>query len=351
MTPSLQQQVKDIGEQGLLKILQQFCPPEIIGDDAAIIKVPVGHSLVVTTDVLVDGVHFSDRTTSPEDVGWRSCAANLSDLAAMGANPLGITVALGLPSCTSVDWVTQLYQGMTDCLRQYETVIVGGDICRSPVVTVSITALGSVLPNRIISRFVAKPGNAIIITGCHGLSRAGLELLLHPENGQNLDSSDKNILIQAHQRPKPRLDVLETLWNLIPDSIEDTDCRQVDNREMSVAGMDSSDGLADALIQICRCSQVGAQIDRNAIPLHSALCNFASDEQAKTWALYGGEDFELVLCLPQDIAENFVNQIGQDAAIIGKITQEKEVKLVDYKKGQYSERLLNLTEGFQHFSE
>jgi thiamine-monophosphate kinase len=327
--------IKNIGEQGLLKILQQFCPPEIIGDDAAILTVPVGHSLVVTTDVLVDKVHFSDATTSPEDVGWRSCAANLSDIAAMGANPLGITVGLGLPSDTSVDWVTRLYQGMTDCLKQYHTVIVGGDICRSPVITVSITALGFVLPNRVISRFIAKSGDAIMITGCHGLSRAGLELLLHPESGQNLDSSYKNILIQAHQRPKPRLDVLETLWNLIP---------------CSIAGMDSSDGLADALVQICRCSQVGAQIDRNAIPIHSALCKFVSDEQAKTWALYGGEDFELVLCLPFKIAKNFVSQIGQGAAIIGQITKEKEVKLVD-KTGQYPERLLNLAEGFQHFSE
>lgn len=345
----MENSIKNIGEQGLLKILQQFCSPEIIGDDAAILTVPVGHSLVVTTDVLVDKVHFSDATTSPEDVGWRSCAANLSDIAAMGANPLGITVGLGLPSDTSVDWVTRLYQGMTDCLKQYHTVIVGGDICRSPVITVSITALGFVLPNRVISRFIAKPGDAIMITGYHGLSRAGLELLLHPESGQNLNSSYKNILIQAHQRPKPRLDVLETLWNLMPSSIEDTGLELVPNREMSVAGMDSSDGLADALVQICRCSQVGAQIDRNAIPIHPALCNYVSDEQVLTWALYGGEDFELVLCLPFKIAENFVSQIGQGAAIIGQITKEKEVKLVD-KTGQYPERLLNLAEGFQHFS-
>jgi thiamine-monophosphate kinase len=320
--------IKNIGEQGLLKILQSFCPPEIIGDDAAILEVPEGHSLVVTTDVLIDGVHFSDRTTSPKDVGWRSVAANLSDIAAMGAKPLGITVGLALPPDTSLDWVTRLYEGMTDCLKQYQTVIVGGDLCRSSVISVSITALGSVLPNRIISRFLAKAGDAIVITGCHGLSRAGLELLLHSEKRQNLDINSKNSLIQAHQRPKPRLDVLDLLWNLT---------------DSSIAGMDSSDGLADAIVQICRCSQVGAKIEQNAIPLNSALRNFVSDEQAIEWALYGGEDFELVLCLPLEIAEVFVETIGQDAAIIGHITTETEVKL--------NERLLNLAQGYQHFSD
>ncbi|PSF34565.1 thiamine-phosphate kinase [Aphanothece hegewaldii CCALA 016] len=323
----MENSIKDIGEQGLLKILQQFCPPEIIGDDAAILEVKNGHSLVVTTDVLVDGVHFSDLTTSPEDVGWRCVAANLSDIAAMGAKPLGITVGLGLPPDTSLDWVIQLYEGMTYCLKQYDTVIVGGDICRSSVISVSITALGSVLPNRIISRFLAKPGDAIVITGCHGLSRAGLELLLHPAKGKNLEPNSRNILIQAHQRPKPRLDILDSLWNLT---------------DYSIAGMDSSDGLADAVLQICRCSQVGAKINQNAIPLPYALRNFVSDEQALDYALYGGEDFELVLCLPLEIAEAFVETIGQNAAIIGHITAEKEVRIND--------RLLYLTEGYQHFS-
>ncbi|MHC5828238.1 MAG: AIR synthase related protein, partial [Nostoc sp.] len=120
-------QVKDIGEQGLLERLQRFCPPEIIGDDAAVLEIAPGQSLVVTTDVLVDGVHFSDVTTSPEDAGWRAAAANLSDLAAMGASPLGITVGLGLPGEVRVSWVERLYQGMTECLQKYNTSIVGGD--------------------------------------------------------------------------------------------------------------------------------------------------------------------------------------------------------------------------------
>ena len=108
--------IADIGELGLLKKLQPFCPREVIGDDAAILDLPPGQSLVVTTDVLVDGVHFSDQTTSAEDIGWRSAAANLSDIAAMGASPLGITVGLSLPGTVTVSWVEQLYQGLVNCL-------------------------------------------------------------------------------------------------------------------------------------------------------------------------------------------------------------------------------------------
>lgn len=106
--------VRDIGERGLLERLQQFSPPEMVGDDAAVMAIQAEQSLVVTTDMLVDGVHFSDRTTAPEDTGWRAAAANLSDLAAMGASPLGITVCLGLSSDVEVSWVERLYQGMNE---------------------------------------------------------------------------------------------------------------------------------------------------------------------------------------------------------------------------------------------
>ena len=326
-----QQTVSDIGEQGLLKKLHPFCPTDIVGDDAAVLAIAPGQSLVVTTDVLVDGVHFSDRTTNPEDVGWRAAAANLSDLAAMGASPLGITVGLSLPGHVRVSWVEGLYQGLNSCLQQYDTPIVGGDVCRSPVITIGITAFGQVLPNRIIRRWGARPGDEIVVTGVHGASRAGLELLLHPERGQHLEAGEREFLIQAHQRPKPRLDVLESLWKV--------------KGECHVAGMDSSDGLADAVVQICRCSGVGAEVERNAIPVLESV----SPEQALEWALYGGEDFELVLCLPSQPAQALVERLGKGAAVIGKITAGKEVKLVD-SSGVHPQRMLTLAEGFQHFT-
>jgi len=329
--------VRDIGEQGLLKKLQPFCIPGMVGDDAAVLETDPTRSLVVTTDVLVDGVHFSDRTTTPADVGWRAVAANLSDLAAMGASPLGITVGLSIPGNLTVSWVENLYQGMSACLKQYQTGIVGGDICRSEGVHIAITAFGQVFPHQIIKRSSAQPGDAIVVTGFHGASRAGLELLLHPEIGQHLSDREKSDLIQAHQRPQPRLDVLPILWKIFnsPFSIR-------------VAGMDSSDGLADAIAQICFSSSVGAKIQRNLIPIPPALYQLTSSEQALNWALYGGEDFELVLCLPLEKAQPLVERLGNYAAIIGTITKDLEILLVDPTK-VYNQEVILLSKGFQHF--
>ena len=333
--------VKDIGEQGLLAKLQRFCPADIIGDDGAVLTLLADQNLVVTTDVLVDKVHFSEQTTSPEDVGWRAIAANLSDLAAMGAIPLGITIGLSLPGQTPVDWVEALYQGCDRCLSTYQSKIVGGDICRSSVISVAITAFGQVKPDRVIRRFTAQPGDAIVVTGVHGASRAGLELLLNPDLGEILGQKERDSLIKAHQRPRPRLDVLPHLWNLsefIPAS-----------RNGWIAGMDSSDGLADAILQICRCSGVGAEIEKSLIPIPENLAQWVSPEAAIAWALYGGEDFELVLCLPEFAAQELVKKLGKPAAIIGKITTDKMVIVKDSFNPGFQEQL-SLSQGFQHFA-
>lgn len=338
-------QLQDIGEQGFLKIIQSFCPPEIVGDDGAVLAELDHKSLVVTTDLMVEEVHFSDRTTSAKDVGWRAVAANLSDLAAMGATPTAITVGLGLRRETAVSWLEELYQGMTACLGKVP--IVGGDVVSSAVNTVAITAFGRVDPKRVIRRGAGQIGDAIMITGAHGKSKAGLELLLFPDKYKILteDPASCQDLIQAHQRPQARLDVLPFLAEL-----------------PRVAGMDSSDGLADAICQICRASKVGAMIDRHALSIPPALLQMTDPATALDWVLYGGEDFELVLCLPWSEAQILVQKLGQTAVIIGKITAEANILLsnelpksssidgttfsdASFKK--FSN--LYLDKGFQHF--
>jgi thiamine-monophosphate kinase len=329
--------VSDLGEQGLLKLIQPYCLPHSIGDDGAIVCVPPVQKLVVTTDVLVDRVHFSDRTTSPFDVGWRSVAANLSDLAAMGAQPLGITVGLSLPPELPVVWLEQLYMGMRACLTRYGTGIVGGDLTRSSVITIAITALGAVKPDRVIRRSMAQVGDAIVVTGYHGNSHAGLQLLINPKLGEHLTDLDREFLIAAHQRPQPRLDVLPILDEL----------RQSASQAFPISGMDSSDGLADAIVQICRASGVGARLDRSAIAIAPSLAQMYPDTALVT-ALDGGEDFELVLCLPQSIAAHLVDRLGLGASIIGKITRQLEILVVnDLDRSLTID--LNLRSGFQHF--
>ncbi|MGB3616183.1 MAG: thiamine-phosphate kinase [Elainellaceae cyanobacterium] len=325
--------VSDLGEQALLRRLQAFCPPQVVGDDAAVLSIPEGQQLVVTTDTLIDGVHFALGLTSDlvtmdaRDVGWRAMAANLSDLAAMGASPIGVTVGLGLPIDLEVDAVDDLYRGLTDCLLPQGGVILGGDMHRSPVVSLCITALGQVHPTQVIRRSGACIGDAIVATGCHGRSRVGLELLLNPEL-RAIAKDEAQPYIQAHRRPIPRLDVVPLLHTL-----------QV------TAGMDSSDGLADAVLQLCRSSGVGAQIHEEAISQPDL--SWLSAEQSLEWSLYGGEDFELVVCLPPAKATQLVQQLD-GAAVIGTITTDTGVHLLN-KLGQHRQKL-HLDRGFQHFS-
>jgi thiamine-monophosphate kinase len=327
--------VADLGELGLLQRLQKFCPPDLLGDDAAVLA-PLVDAPVITTDVLVEGVHFSDRTTAPQDVGWRSVAANLSDLAAMGAAPLGITVGLGLPGHTSVTWVEEVYQGMDACLKTFGGKILGGDIVRAQQVVVSITAIGQVRPERVLRRGRAQPGDLILTTGCHGASRAGLELLMQPESVCGLDDLDRAFFIRAHQRPIPRLDILTALAQLT-----DTECGRL-------AGMDSSDGLANAVLYLCRASGVGARLMRSHLPLPPAFTSWLPETTALDWCLYGGEDFELVLCAPPDLALDLLSYLGEQATLVGTVESEPTVLLVDTADSSDSQ-VLTWDSCFQHF--
>jgi thiamine-monophosphate kinase len=320
-------QIWQLGEQGLLQRLQRFCPPDIIGDDAAVLSFPPQQSLVVTSDTLVDGVHFSPQTTTPEDAGWRAVAANLSDLAAMGAEPLAITVSLALPRETEVAWVEALYGGIAACLERFATPLVGGDVCRSQQAVIAITAFGSVTTP--IYRHQAQVGDAIAVTGDHGAARAGLELLLNGSQWRDLDPEIRQNFICAHQRPLPRLDLLAPLKQLGVERL---------------AGMDSSDGLADAVLQIARESGVRAQLWGDRLPIPAGLSEMVDSDQARDWLLWGGEDFELVLCLAPEAAER-LSQSVEGISIIGEIVAGQGAVL------QVGDRLqtLAMDSGFCHF--
>lgn len=331
--------VHDLGELGLLQRLQPLCAPGMVGDDAAVLDLPLHRQLVVTTDVLVADVHFSDRTTSPGDVGWRAVAANLSDLAAMGAEPVGITVGLSLPPSLAVSWVDELYQGMAACLQVYGGQILGGDLCRADAIAIAITALGTLERGQGLYRSGAQPGQVLLVTGYHGLSRAGLELLLQPEKGQGLATADCHAWMLAHQRPHPRFDAIRHLRSLLVD---------VSGASSGIAAMDTSDGLANAVLQICQMSGVGAQLERSQLPLPPALTEWVGESQAVDWALYGGEDFELLLCLPRDWADALLPRLGPGAAIIGTVTPSSTVVLRGAEPSVGSQ-ILTLSQGFQHF--
>jgi len=289
-------QLSEVGEWGLIERLRPYCSDRT-GDDGAVLALQPGHRLVVSTDMLVDGVHFSDRTTSPSDVGWRAAAANLSDLAAMGAKPLGAVVALAVPPHTDVAWIEGVYQGLQAGLQTYGATLDGGDTVRAPGRSLTVTVLGEVLPERVWRRSAARPGQALWVSGPHGRSRAGLALL---QGEIQVPEPLATELRLAHQRPRPRLDVVPAVppgpW----------------------AAIDSSDGLAIALLQLCQSSGAGARLDWEALPLPTIA---VTGEQARQWGLYGGEDFELVMALPPAIAQDLCQQFPE-SRIVGTVVVE-----------------------------
>ncbi|MBC7881365.1 MAG: thiamine-phosphate kinase [Anaerolineae bacterium] len=308
------QKLSELGERGLLALLQIYMGKHIrvpAGDDGAVLALPEGE-LVVTTDILFDEVHFSDLTTAAYDVGWRAAAANLSDLAAMGATAVGTLIGLGLSKETPVEWVQGLYEGFTACADPLGGIILGGDTCRSKSRTVAVTAFGVVDPTKILRRNAARSGDALVITGTLGGSKAGLEVMLHPELFPAAAPEDLADAIAFHRRPLPRLGVPKSIFSLSDRA----------------AAMDTSDGLADAVLQVCEQSGCGAIIDCEALPIHPSTHRLAGNA-ATDWALYGGEDYELLIALPKASAELLVTalaEVGLQGTIIGSCTESLEVK-------------------------
>jgi len=285
----------DLGEWELIRRLGAFAPPGQFSDDAALLPLLRDGALVLNTDVLVEGIHFSDTTTEPADVGWRAAAANLSDLAAMGCTEVvGLTVGLVAPADTQWSWVEGVYRGLTDALGHYGGVVLGGDCSSGTQRLLAITALGRLSKETgPIRRSDGRPGDLLVCTGPHGLSRLGLALLQADVAGlTGLDSTLVQRAIQAHQRPIPRFDAVWTLAGSRPTG-----------QSWRVGGCDSSDGLAGAVATIAAASGCAARLERQRLPLDPAMTNLP---EAEAWCLGGGEDFELVLALEPLWAEALV---------------------------------------------
>jgi thiamine-monophosphate kinase len=298
-----QETLADLGEWELIRRLGVFAPPGQFADDGALVASTGDSPLVVNTDVLVEGLHFSDATTAAADVGWRATAANLSDLAAMGCTTVvGITVALVAPAATPWPWVEGVYGGIKEALEAYGGVILGGDCSGGCQRLLAITALGTLTTqnpgpgsppiSEPIRRGDGLPGDLLVSTGPHGLSRLGLALLQGTIPAGGLDPSLVERAIQAHRRPQPRFDAVRALIASRPARLG-----------WRVGGCDSSDGMAAAAAAIATSSGCAARLNRDALPLDPAMAGLP---QAAAWCLGGGEDFELVLALEPSWAEALI---------------------------------------------
>ncbi len=334
--------VSELGEFGLIALVQQWTRSDgardhvggvdynlavANGDDTAAITFPFGPvTELYTTDTMVDGVHFTAQTTPWADLGWKSIASNVSDVAAMGGDPLAALVTLGLPPDTEVANVEQLYSGMMDIGREYGVQIIGGDMVRSPVAFVTVALTGTVVGTPMV-RTTAEAGNLVAVSGPVGSSAGGLRKLLGP-GGSTLAAESE--LIDQHRRPWPHVDAGKILLQ----------------RGVRCA-MDVSDGLADDLGKLCLASGVSARIRADRVPASPAL-KAVHPERWLDLALYGGEDYVLLFVAPGDIMDAVFDELPHGAAVIGEITHGNpgSVSVIDSS----GDPVIRAGAGWDHFS-
>jgi thiamine-monophosphate kinase len=335
----------DLGEWELIRRLGAFAPPGQFADDAALLgrATDSAEQLVVNSDVLVEGVHFSDATTGPADVGWRAAAANLSDLAAMGCTEVvGLTVALVAPGGTAWSWVEGVYEGLQQALAAHGGEILGGDCSSGGQRLLAITALGRLSRDGgPIRRADGQPGDRLVCTGPHGLSRLGLALLqgeIQLPTGVGREGETAAALatraIGAHRRPQPRFDAVHALLTSRPAALP-----------WRVGGCDSSDGLAAAVAAIAAASGCAARLDRHALPLDPAM---AALPEAERWCLDGGEDFELVLALEPAWAAALLATLP-GTTVIGRLETGGRAGHLGWSDGSPWPGAASGIAGFQHF--
>lgn len=317
--------VSDLGEFELIARLTKNLPLRTdvslgAGDDCAILDLGGNLLLLATNDSQVEGVHFTFQTSTPEQIGRKALAVNISDIAAMGGEPRYALISLILPSHLSLDMLERIYTGLHQEAEQFAIAIVGGNIAgagKGEQLIIDITLLGTVERGHALLRSGAHIGDTIYVTGFLGDSAAGLYTLLHPNSLYPQDAQEH--LRTIHRVPHPHVRTGQMLSQLGPNIV--------------TAMLDISDGLSGDLAHLCERSKVGACINVASLPLSPALRALAASvgHDPLDWALHGGEDYELLFTVsPRN--ENAVIEAIQAATdtpmtAIGCICQE-DMKLV-----------------------
>jgi len=328
--------ISDLGEFGLIRDIQRLSLRKSssaligIGDDAAALRVSPSKILLVTTDMLLEEIHFDFSFTDFRSLGWKSAAANLSDIAAMGGVPRYCLTSMGIPDRVSVEQIKDFYRGFHSLMKAHKTMLVGGDTCHSgKEMVISVTVLGETERTRILSRSGARPGDRIFVTGTLGDSAAGLEILKNGRGPKGKGPEAKR-LIEKHLSPVPRV---------------------AEGRAIALAGcasamIDISDGLSSDLAHVCEQSGVGAEIRSDRIPISASLMKFARGRAMPVlhFALSGGEDYELLFTVPPGKTKR-LRSLNLPVTEIGTVKRGKRVFLVDDRNRK--SRLK--PEGYDHF--
>ncbi|SPY33022.1 thiamine-phosphate kinase [Pasteurella canis] len=303
-----------------------------IGDDCAITELRQNQRLVITTDTMVENTHFLS-TISPADLAYKAAVTNLSDLAAMGAEPAWVSLALTLPEVNE-QWLSEFSQSFFDVLDHYNVDLIGGDTTKGPL-SITITAHGIIAKGKALCRHSAKVGDWIYVSGTLGDSAAGLSLLLA---GKSAINSTEEFLIQRHLRPTPRVLLgLELAVSSLANS-----------------AIDISDGFIADLGHILERSQCGAVVDVDKLPLSPQLVSIFGLPKAEEFALTGGEDYELCFTVPDSNKaklERALAYIGVEYTCVGQVRaiSPQNKKRIKFERNGVP-IAMGLKSGFDHFA-
>jgi thiamine-monophosphate kinase len=276
-----------------------------VGDDCAILDLNSDKLLLTTCDSLVEGVHFTRQFSSPEQIGRKALAVNLSDIAAMGGEPRYALVSLVLSSDLSRSYLDTLYTGLRHEAARYSTVIVGGNIAssgRSASLVIDITLLGTIERGHALTRTGAQSGDTLLVTGSLGAAAAGLYTLLHPN--PRYPRGAQEVLRAAYRTPQARVRVGRVLSQFGPAVV--------------TAMLDISDGLSGDLSHLCTQSNVGARVELAHLPLSPAIRSLAASihYDAFSWALHGGEDYELLFSVSPGNEQRVIEAVHSATGIL-----------------------------------
>ena len=312
----------DIGEFGFIKKISRGClirPDNVIksiGDDAAAFTVAPDQVSLITTDLLVERIHFIRNSISGSDLGYKSLAVNLSDIAAMGGIAREAFVSVAIPQDCPLEYMEAFYDGMKRLAARFDVNILGGDTTRSKEdLIINIVVQGTADPEQMLCRDAARPGDIVVSTGYLGDSRAGLHLIL---NNIATGTGELKALYRAHVAPEPHL----------PEG------RLLASQPGTHAGIDTSDGLSSDLGHIAEESQVGAVLYADKIPVSESLLKFCSrfDFDPVEYALSGGEDYTLLCTIaPENIEETaakFQAEFKRPLFRLGEITDKDRLELI-----------------------
>jgi thiamine-monophosphate kinase len=311
-------EISSLGEFGLIEHLtrnieiQNASTVLGVGDDAAVLD-HFGKQIVVTTDLLVEGVHFDLHYTPLKHLGYKSVIVNLSDLYAMNATPAQITLSIGISNRFSVEALDEFYEGVYAACNKYGVDLVGGDTTSSQKgLIISVTAIGEVAPDQFVKRSTAKKGDLICVSGDLGAAYIGLLFLEREKKifmespGVQPDLEGESYVIGRMLKPEARKDIIEFLAksSLVPTAM-----------------MDISDGLSSELLHICRQSELGCVLYEDKIPVAEATrkAAFKFEIDPTACALSGGEDYELVFTIPQHEHDKLV--LNEEISVVGYMTE------------------------------